>query len=58
MIPANLAVDIGMTNIDLILETEHCQIMRMMANKHHEPLDQMRQALGVVEDYPVSCTSR
>lgn len=51
MIPANLAVDIGMTNIDLILETEHCQIMRMMANKHHEPLDQMRQALGVVEDY-------
>ncbi|MDT8382182.1 MAG: hypothetical protein RQ728_08010 [Brevefilum sp.] len=51
MTPTNFAVDIGMTNIDLILETEHSQIMRMLPNKHPEPIEQLRQAMGAVEGY-------
>jgi type II pantothenate kinase len=51
MTASYLAVDIGMTNIDLILEKERSQIMRMLANQHKEPIDQFIQALGVVEDY-------
>ncbi|KUK45840.1 MAG: Fumble domain protein [Anaerolinea thermophila] len=51
MTQTNFAVDMGMTNIDLILETEHSQIMRMLPNKHPEPIEQLRQALGAVEGY-------
>jgi type II pantothenate kinase len=46
-----LAIDIGMTNIDLVLETEHSQILRMLPNKEKEPADQVRQALQRVEDF-------
>jgi len=49
MTPTNFAVDMGMTNIDLILETEHSQIMRMLPNKHPEPIEQLRQAISAVE---------
>jgi type II pantothenate kinase len=46
-----LAVDIGMTNIDLVLETAHSQVMRMLSNKEKEPEDQVRQALERVADF-------
>ena len=46
-----LAVDMGMTNIDLVLETGQTQITRMLANRHQEPVDQLRQALDAVEEY-------
>ena len=45
-----LAVDIGMTNIDLVLETAHSQVMRMLRNKEKEPTDQVRQAFQRVDD--------
>ena len=46
----HLAVDIGMTNIDLILETEVGQIRRMIANQHQSAADQLRQGLNAVAD--------
>ena len=46
-----LAIDIGMTNIDLVLETAHSQVMRMLPNKEKDPEDQVRQALGKVSDF-------
>ena len=46
-----LAVDIGMTNIDIILETEGELVMQMLPNKHKHADDQLKQALDVVKDY-------
>jgi len=43
-----LAVDIGMTNIDLVLETSSGQTKKMLANQHQSALAQFRQALDVV----------
>ncbi|MFW5713781.1 MAG: Fumble domain-containing protein [Brevefilum sp.] len=44
------AVDIGMTNIDLILETEAGLEMRMLANRHQSAADQLRTAIAAVAD--------
>jgi len=46
-----LAIDIGMTNIDLVLETAHSQVLRMLPNKEKEPVNQVRQALQRIEDF-------
>ena len=43
------AVDIGMTNIDLILETEVGLTRRMLSNQHRSAADQLRQAIAAVE---------
>jgi type II pantothenate kinase len=53
MEPTYLAVDIGMTNIDLILETDRSQIKRMLTNKKEDPVDQLGQALETVDEYLV-----
>jgi len=46
---AYFAVDIGMTNIDLILETASGSTRRMLANQHKSAEDQLRQAIAAVE---------
>lgn len=43
------AVDIGMTNIDLILETEGGLTRRMLSNQHRFAENQLRQAIAAVE---------
>ncbi len=43
-----LAVDIGMTNIDLILETSSGQLRKMLSNQHQSALEQFQQALDAV----------
>ena len=55
------AVDIGMTNIDLVMETESGLVRRMLANQREEAPDQVRQALEAVgealpEDLTVGVT--
>lgn len=42
-----LAVDIGMTNIDIVLETGSKRELKMIANQHHSALEQLKQALAV-----------
>lgn len=44
------AVDIGMTNIDLMLETESGLERQMLANQKHSAADQLRQAIAAVKD--------
>jgi len=51
MISTYIAVDIGMTNIDLILEHKSGQFSHMLANQHLSASDQLRLALNVVEKY-------
>lgn len=46
-----IAVDIGMTNIDLILENNSGQIRQMLANQHLAASDQLRLALSIIERY-------
>ncbi len=48
MMGSMLAVDIGMTNIDIILETEGELTMQMLPNQHQHAVDQLKQALDVV----------
>ena len=43
------AVDIGMTNIDLILETEAGLTCRMLSNQHRSATNQLRQAIAAVD---------
>ena len=43
-----LAIDLGMTNIDLILEIDGEQKMIMLSNRHQAVVDQLRQALSEV----------
>ena len=43
-----LAVDIGMTNIDLIFEKSGEQAWKMITNQHQTAVDQVRQALDVM----------
>lgn len=43
------AVDIGMTNIDFILETEAGLTRQMLTNQHRSAIDQLRQAITAVE---------
>ena len=45
-----LVVDIGMTNIDLVLETESGLVRQMLTNQREEASDQVRQALKAVGD--------
>jgi len=45
----NLAVDIGMTNIDIILETGDELIMEMLSNQHQHAVDQLNQAINEVK---------
>ena len=58
----HVAVDIGMTNIDLVMETGSGLVRRMMlSNQHREAHDQVRQALEAVktdlpEGIPVGVT--
>ena len=48
-----IAVDIGMTNIDLVMETETGLTRQMLANQRSEAPDQVRQALETAgEDLP------
>ena len=56
-----VAVDIGMTNIDLVMETESGLVRQMLANQREEAPDQVRQALEAVgealpEDLPIGVT--
>lgn len=51
MTASYLAVDMGMTNIDLVFETGQTRIAHMLANKHQAPIDQLRQALSAVKEY-------
>ena len=46
----NLAIDIGMTNIDIIFETEGELTMQMLPNQHQHAFDQLLQALDFVKD--------
>jgi len=46
----NFAVDIGMTNIDLILETNDGLDLHMLVNQHQSAVDQFKRALDVVSD--------
>lgn len=46
-----LAIDIGMTNIDIILETEIGLKMKMLRNRGKLAVDQFRQALNAVEGH-------
>ena len=46
-----LAIDIGMTNIDLILETETGLRMKMLRNRRKLAVDQFRQAIAAVEKH-------
>jgi len=48
MKPIHLAVDIGMTNIDLVLETDAGLTMEMVPNRSVDAIDQLRQAFAVV----------
>ena len=43
------AVDIGMTNIDILVETEKSLERRMLSNQHRSAVDQLRQALAAVQ---------
>lgn len=43
-----LAIDLGMTNIDIILEIDGEQKMIMLSNRHQAVVDQLRQALSEV----------
>ncbi len=45
-----LAVDIGMTNIDLALKTNKGLTLKMLANQHQSAADQVRQAFSAVSD--------
>lgn len=45
-----LAVDIGMTNIDLALQNENGLTFKMLVNQHHSAADQLRQALTAVSE--------
>jgi len=45
-----MAVDIGMTNIDLVMETESGLVRQMLTNQQKEASDQVRQALKSVGD--------
>lgn len=52
-----IAVDIGMTNIDLVMETEAGLVRHMLANQRREAEDQVRQALAAAgEDLPAGMT--
>jgi len=44
----NFAVDIGMTNIDLILETNDGLDLHMLVNQHQSAVDQFKRAVDVV----------
>lgn len=46
----NIAVDIGMTNIDLLVECESGLQMEMLANREKLAVDQLRHALMHVEE--------
>jgi len=46
----NIAIDIGMTNIDLIVEGAGDLLMRMLINQHGEAAAQVRQALKVISE--------
>ena len=46
----NFAVDIGMTNIDLILETNDGLDLHMLVNQHQSAVDQFKRAVDVVSD--------
>ncbi|MEA3327077.1 MAG: Fumble domain-containing protein [Chloroflexota bacterium] len=47
---ANFAVDIGMTNIDIILETGDELVMQMLENQHQHAIDQLIQAFDMVKE--------
>ncbi len=49
MTQKKLAIDIGMTNIDLILETDSGLTLKMLRNRQKLAIDQLRQALAAVE---------
>jgi type II pantothenate kinase len=51
MCQKKLAVDIGMTNIDLILELETGLIMKMLCNRPTLAADQLRQAFSAIEQH-------
>ena len=44
-----LAIDIGMTNIDLILKSNSEYVMKMIRNREPLAVDQVRQALSAIE---------
>jgi type II pantothenate kinase len=46
----NIAVDIGMTNIDLVIENDSGLTLKMIANREKSAVDQFRQALRNVEE--------
>ena len=50
MIDKTIAVDIGMTNIDLAFKNESGMTLRMVANQHKDAPAQLRQALDLLTD--------
>jgi type II pantothenate kinase len=44
----HIAIDIGMTNIDLVVEDSHSLTMHMLTNRHEKATDQVRQALDAL----------
>jgi type II pantothenate kinase len=46
----NIAIDIGMTNIDLVVEGAHGVTMQMLVNRYEKAEDQVREALGALGD--------
>ena len=48
MMKTTLAVDIGMTNIDLVLQTPSGVTLKMLANPHLDAAGQLRQAIQAV----------
>jgi type II pantothenate kinase len=53
---ARIAVDIGMSNIDLVWEDSSGMQMRMLEHSHDTAVDQVRQALASVSDALTSNT--
>ncbi len=50
MTEKRLAVDIGMTNIDLAMQTGSGSTLKMLTNRHESAADQVRQALTTVSN--------
>ncbi len=46
MAGTHIAIDIGMTNIDVVIEDDNSLRMQMLSNQHGQPADQVRQALS------------
>jgi len=51
MTVSHIAIDIGMTNIDLVVEDSDGVLMQMLRNRYEKAEDQVRQALSAVRKH-------